>query len=120
MDIELQLEGTDDVENSLFDLHDWINRERIRGLSVRRDTVPPKPGEMGPELVELLSVVGPIAAPVLVELVKSAFGWFRMRRPAMKIIVRIGPNSIEIDTNNLGNEQEIIERVLAHSNELRG
>jgi hypothetical protein len=116
--VQLELEGTDATEDTIFDLQDWINRERIQGIRAQQESIPPKPGEMGAELAAIISIVGPIVSPVLVELVKSVFGWLKMRRPTLKIRVKVGEEVIEIEGENLSNEQQVIERVSALADQL--
>jgi hypothetical protein len=120
--VQLELEGTDATEDTIIDLQDWINRERIQGARAQQESIPPKPGEMGGELAEIISIVGPIAAPVLVEVVKSVFGWLNMRRPRLKIGLNVGGEVIEIDAENLSDEQQIriIERVSTLTDQLEG
>jgi membrane-associated two-gene conflict system component 1 (EACC1) len=118
--VQLKLEGTDAIEDTIFDLQDWINRERMRGVRAERESIPPKPGEMAAELAAVISIAGPIVAPVLVEVVKSVFGWLKMRRPKAIIKMVVGTNIIEIDTENLSDEQQIqiIERVSVLADQL--
>jgi hypothetical protein len=115
VNVQLKLEGTDATEDTIFDLQDWINRERLRGIRVERESIVPKPGEMGGELIATISIVGLVAAPVLVEVVKSVFGWLKTRRPTLKIRLKVGREVIEIEAENLSNEQQIkiIEKVSA-------
>jgi hypothetical protein len=120
VNIQLELEGTDATEDTIFDLQDWINQERIRGIRAARESVPPKPGELGAELAPIISIVGPIVASVLVEVVQSVFGWLKMRRPTLKIGLKVGGEVIEIDAENLSNEQQIqiIEKVSVLADQL--
>jgi hypothetical protein len=119
--VQLELEGTGATEDTIFDLQDWINQERIRGIRVERESIPPKPGEMGAKLAATISIVGAMAAPVLVEVVQSVFGWLKVRRPRLKIRLNAGGEVIEIDAENLSNEQQIkiIEKVSAVADQLR-
>ena len=112
MSVQLELEGADATEDMIFDLQDWINRERIQGVRAQQESIPPKPGELGADLAAIISIVGPLA-PGLVEVVKSVFGWLKMRRPTLKIRVKVGEEVIEIEGENLSNEQQVIERVSA-------
>jgi hypothetical protein len=118
LSVQLELEGTDATEDTILDLQDWVNGERIRGVRAERESIPPKPDEMGAGLAEIISIVGPIAAPVLVEVVKSVFGWLKMRRPRLKIRVNVGGEVIEIEGENLSDEQQVIERVSALADQL--
>jgi hypothetical protein len=118
MSVQLKLEGTDATKDTIFDLQDWINRERIQGISAQQESIPPKPGEMGPELADIISIVGPIVTPVMVEVVKSVFGWLKMRRPTLKIRLKVGGEVIEIEGENLSNEQQVIEKLSALADQL--
>ena len=119
MKIGLRLEGQDDGEDSLIDLQDWINRERIHGIRVQRGSKPFAAGEMGAELSDTLAVIGPIVTPVLVELIKSAFGWLRTRNPKVKIKLKVGSNLAEVELTNVSNEQQIIKEISALGDALR-
>ena len=55
---------------------------------------------------------------MLVEVVQSVFGWLKMRRPMLKIRVKVGEEVIEIEGENLSNEQQVIERVSALADQL--
>jgi hypothetical protein len=121
MSVQLELEGTNATEDTVFDLQDWINQERIRGIRAEREIIPPKPGEMGAELAAIISIVGTIAAPVLVEVVQSVFGWLKVRRPRLKIRVKVGGEVIKIEGENLSSDQQIkiIEKVSVLADQLR-
>jgi hypothetical protein len=55
---------------------------------------------MDPELAEIISIVRPIAAPVLVEVVKSVFGWLKMRRQNTRVVL-VGASGFLRDPTNL-------------------
>ena len=111
-ELELQLEGEDAKESNLFSLQDWIKQERIAGLKVQVKSTPPKEGEMGGELLAILSVV--LAAPAIVELVKCIRDWIKSRKPKVKIKLQLAESkTVEIDAENLPETQLLIEQVLA-------
>ena len=53
MNLVLELRGEDSSVDALNDLHDWIRRERLPDVSVKRIQQPPAPGEMGVDLTAL-------------------------------------------------------------------
>jgi hypothetical protein len=68
--------------------------------------------------VRVRQSVRPVLFPILVvlfEVVQSVFGWLNMRRPKLKIGLKVGREVIEIDAENLSYEQQvqIIEKLSA-------
>ena len=113
MDVKLEIVGPEATGETIIDFEDWIKRERIRGLHLERESRRPGPGEMGAELTEIIALVGPIATPVLVQIVKSAFGWLKMRRSGVSIKLRIGRDTVEIEANDTSQEDKIVDLVSA-------
>jgi len=110
MEIELELDGKDATEHSILDIQDWIRRERIKGLQVRRKKDRPSEEEMGVELLPILSME--LGSTVVVELVRSIHVWLKMRRPELKMKLKKGDIEVEIDGRNLSGEQAVIDSVL--------
>ena len=100
MSLQLELQGMAATKDTIFDLQDWINRGRIQGVRAQQESIPPKSAEMDPELAEIISIVRPIAAPVLVEVVKSVFGWLKMRRQNTRVVL-VGASGFLRDPTNL-------------------
>ena len=113
MELELQLQGHDATEATLFSLQDWIRQERLPGVQVQVKTSSPKPGEMGVEPVTILSVVLTSAEKV-VGLVKSIFICRESRRPKLTVKLKIGEYFVEIEEENLldsQSAQSVIDQV---------
>lgn len=114
--ILIDLKGADASEHTVFDLQDWIRQEAINGLRhVGRPSAPPSKEHMGIDPVTVLSVV--LAGPAIVELVKSIHVWIRTRRPKTKIRFHVGDNVIEVDSENLREDQDIIKELMAAAKE---
>jgi hypothetical protein len=111
MEMEVELMGTDATESSVLSLQDWIKNESITGLQSQRKTAPPAKGELGLELLPVLSII--LGSAAVVELVKSIHVWLKYRRPKVKVKFRVGPSEVVIDAENLPQQQEFVEKVLA-------
>jgi hypothetical protein len=72
---------------------------RLREVdSVRQAETPPKPGEQGPTLLAILTVV--LAGRATVELVRSIHRCIEARRPKTTIKIKTAKRTIEIDCMN--------------------
>ena len=118
MDVKLEMVGSDATGEAIADFEDWVQRERIRGLRIVREIRTPGPNEMGLELTEIIALVGPIATPVLLELVRTTFGWLKMRRSGLSIKLRIGLDTVEIEAGDISQEDQIIDLVSALANRM--
>ena len=101
MELELQFQGEDANEKTVEELEDWLRNEQIPGLVIKHKSQPLKPGEMGVPLIPI--IIGPIA-----EVGKSIFNYLGMRRPRIKVKMKIGEIEFEFEAENLKNEQEAI------------
>ncbi|MHC4657106.1 MAG: effector-associated constant component EACC1 [Planctomycetota bacterium] len=110
MELNLELNGADANEQSILGLQDWIRKERISGVQVERKTAPPVKGEMGVEPLTILSVV--LGSAAVIELVKSIHVWLTVRRPKLKISLKVGQSEVEIDAINLPEQERFVEKVL--------
>jgi hypothetical protein len=99
MNLRIELQGPDATENTTLDIQDWLRRERLVGLQIERESGHPEEGQMGAELVPILSVV--LGSAALVELVKCLHVWLTVRRPRVKIKVTIGNRLAEMEADNL-------------------
>jgi hypothetical protein len=88
-------------------LRDWLQAARIRGVErLDQQRRPPAPGEQGPELLALLTVV--LAGPAVVELVRSIHKWIEATRPTVTITVKSGDRTVTIDARNPGSVGELV------------
>ena len=114
MEIEVQLDGIDATEQTTFALENWLRQERIAGLRVEPKRVAPKPGEMGAELIPILSCV--LAAPAVVVLVRSLHVWIQTRKPKVSLKVKTETVEVTIDAENVGDQESFVRRVLSSLN----
>ena len=117
MELELQLQGHDATEPTLFSLQDWIRQERLPGVQVQVKTSSPKPGKLGVEPVTILSVV--LTSSVIVEVVKSICAWVKSRRPKVRVKFQTAEYSIEIDFENPPDMQSLLDEILEICQESR-
>ena len=99
--MELSLDVTEAARpvEAAADLADWLKKARLPGVDeVRQEEMPPKPGEQGPSLESILTVV--LGAPAVVAFVHCFFRYLEARRPKMKITWKNGKNSLVIDCTN--------------------
>lgn len=105
LELSISLDGRDAAAKA-GELRIWLQEKRLRDVS-RLEQVrgPPGPGEQGPELVPLLTVV--LAAPAVIELVRSIHRWIEATRPAVTITVKDGDRTITIHAQNPGSVAEV-------------
>ena len=118
MDMEVELTGTDATEETTLSLQDWIRNERIAGLRAERKSGSPKEGELGLEPLTILSVV--LAAPAVIQLTKSIHVWLRTRKPSVVTTIRCGGTEIIVDAENIQDEKDFLDKVLAVSGSVGG
>ncbi|MFM0434830.1 hypothetical protein PQQ84_00080 [Paraburkholderia strydomiana] len=94
----MEMEGSEAAEQTA-DLRMFLFEARLPGVqSVDQLSEPPKTGEQGPTVLAALTVV--LAAPAVVELVRAVFRYMEARRPKLKITIKSGESSVEIDCVN--------------------
>jgi len=109
MQITIGFEGDDPVADTV-ELRDWLHNARIREVDrVTQEELPPKPGEQGPMLLAILTVV--LGSKALVELVRSIHRFIEARTPKTTITITVGEKSIKIDYVNPPSSAELVEQV---------
>lgn len=99
MELNLSVDGGDRPADAATDLSNWLREGRLEGVEqIRQEQIPPKPGEQGPMLIAVLTVV--LAGPAVTQLVKSVFRYMEARRPKTKITLKVGKKSVVIDCTN--------------------
>lgn len=102
--------GPDATERTTIDMRNWIKQEKIPTLdSVERLVDSPKKGEMGIDPATALTIV--LGSAAIVELVKSIHVWIQTRRPKTKMKITSGDKTIDIETNNVKTQEELISLV---------
>jgi hypothetical protein len=91
------------------DLRSWLHDGRLAGVQrVSQLERPPKPGEQGPLLLPLLTVI--LASPAAVVVVKSVHRYIEARTPKIKITIKQGSKSLTIDCVNPPPIAELVEQ----------
>lgn len=107
-EIDLVLDAKDgSSEQATDDLYRWLNMEE--GIRVKRERGAPEEGSMGIDPLSILTVV--LGSAAAVKLAESLHVWIENRRPKIKIRIVNGDRSIEIETNNVESQQELIEKI---------
>jgi hypothetical protein len=110
MELQIELNGTDATEQNLLNLQDWIQNERIAGLQINRKFGSPKEGKMGLDPLTILTIF--MTSPVIVEIVKSIYGWIRMRRTIeLEIKINWDGKEIEVNTENISDIKELLDKI---------
>jgi hypothetical protein len=98
MQITITLQGPMAVAETI-ELRDWLHDARITELErITQEESPPKPGEQGPTLLAILSII--LGSGALVELVRCIHRYIDARTPKIEIIVTCEEKSIKINCSN--------------------
>ena len=98
MELSLEIEGSGSVAETA-ELRVWLHDARIREVEkVTQEETPPKPGEQGPALLAILTVV--LGSRAVVSLVQSIHRYIQAKTPKTKIKIKAGKRSVEIDCTN--------------------
>ena len=98
MQLSINLEGTGSVAETT-ELLTWLHESRIKGVeNVAQDETPPAPGEQGPTLLAILTVI--LGSRAIVELARSLHRYIEARTPRTKITLKTGKQTIQIDCTN--------------------
>ena len=112
MQLNLNLQGEDATEQTLFSLEDWIKQEQISDLKIQTKSGVPQPGNMGVDPISILSVV--LASKAVVELVKCIHAWIQATRPKVKVKLQLSEfKTVEIDAENLPDVNSLIAKISA-------
>ncbi len=106
MNIDIRLESDDPQADNLA-LQDWIRREDIDGLEIRRRILRGQEGAMG-DAGAILEIVLESAAAV--QLVRSIHVWLKTRRRKIKIRLKTKDTELNIDVDSPDDEQAIVQR----------
>ncbi|WP_159346605.1 effector-associated constant component EACC1 [Roseomonas harenae] len=108
MEIAIDVAGAGAVAETA-ELRDWLHEARIRGVEdLRQGEKLPGPGDQGPELLALLTVI--LAGPAVVELVRSIHRYIEARTPAVTITVKAGDRTVTIDSRNPASIDELVSQ----------
>jgi Effector Associated Constant Component 1 len=107
--LRLKVEQARRPNDEVVALEDWLRQARIHGLRARRETLPIQPGEMGPELLPILTLV--LSSTVLAELIKTLHGWLTSRRRQIALELEVGGHKIRIESQGSETVDELLRRV---------
>jgi hypothetical protein len=108
MEVTIGLEGRAFVAE-MTELKEWLHNARIREVErVTQREMPPKPGEQGPELLAILTIV--LGSQALVELVRIIHRYIEARTPKIRIEIKKGEKSITIDCTNPPSLPELVQQ----------
>jgi hypothetical protein len=89
-------------------LVEWLRREDIDGLLVQARTGSPAADEMG---VDISTIEVLLATPAVVALAQSLSTWLQTRRSHVKLRIRRGDTSIEIDSSNVAHAEALLTKL---------
>jgi hypothetical protein len=100
LDLSISIEGEGPIAvKETSDLRDWLHEARLREVKgVVQQKRAPKPGEQGPELLQILQVA--LAAPAVIDLVGCIRAYIIARRPSLTITVKTKSGTLRIDARN--------------------
>jgi hypothetical protein len=92
MELVLDVEGPDQVKQAA-ELQTWLREARVGGIEkLRQEERPPGPGEQGPTLLAILTIL--LGSQAVVKLVRSIHRYIEARRPKTKITIKHGKKTI--------------------------
>lgn len=109
MQIAISLDEGDDPVAETVELRNWLHSARLSEVErVTQEESPPEPGEQGPMLLAILTVV--LGSKALVELVRSIHRYIEARTPKTTITITAGQKSIKIDCVNPPSLEALVEQ----------
>lgn len=109
LSVKVELTDAQSPEDEIFALDDWLRRARVPGLRARREREPIRPGEMGVELLPILTVV--LSSTVLAELVRALHAWLASRRRKVTIELEIEGRRIRLESETSETVESLLTRV---------
>jgi hypothetical protein len=107
MQLTLDVQGPASVAEA-SELRAWLHDARMPSVDqIEQQEEPPKPGEQGPTLLAILTVVR--GSKAMVELVRSIHRYIEARRPKTKIKITSGKKTFEIDCTNPPSIEELVK-----------
>lgn len=97
-------------DQHLFDLKEWIQDEKIKGVSINTLNLPTGSDKMGIEPDTLVAILGSITAGF--ELLSSMLNWIKSRKEETKIKITVNGKEVELSTSALSDENESIKSIL--------
>jgi len=108
MQITISLDGKSSVPEAT-ELREWLHSARISQIDkLTQEELPPKPGEQGPELLAIVTVI--LGSKALVELIHSIHRYIEARTPKTRIEIKNGDKVIIIDSTNPPSVSELVRQ----------
>jgi hypothetical protein len=109
--VRLEVTDAKRPEDEALALHDWLRLARVKGLRAQRETQPVRPGEMGVDLLPILTIV--LSSTVLAELLRALQAWLTSRRRKVGIELEIEGRRIRLDSESGESVESLLARVEA-------
>jgi hypothetical protein len=98
MQLVIDIDGPGSVAHTA-ELRTWLRDARIGEIEkISQEEKPPEPGEQGPTLLAILTIV--LGSRAIVELVRSIHRYIEAQQPKTKITLKLGKKTIVIDCTN--------------------
>jgi hypothetical protein len=111
MELSLEIEGAGSVAETA-ELRTWLRNARIRDVEkITQEEQPPKPGEQGPALLAIMTVV--LGSKAVVALIQSIHKYIAAKTPKTKIKIKVGKKLVEIDCSNAPPLPELVAQAKA-------
>jgi hypothetical protein len=109
LSIRVEVADAPNPEHEALALEDWLRLARVRGLRAARHSQPIRLGEMGPELLPILTLV--LSSTVLAELARALHGWLTTRRRKVAIELEIEGRRIRVESESGESVESLLARV---------
>lgn len=110
MKVEISVIQQDLKNQTLFNLKEWIQDEKIKGVRISTLNLPTGEGKMGIDPDTVVAVLSSVVAGF--ELISSIFGWVKSKKNDTKIKITIDGREIELSSSAMSNEKETIKTIL--------
>lgn len=109
LSVRIELAEAQIPEDEILALDDWLRLARVPSLRAVRETSPIRSGEMGMELLPILTVV--LSSTVLAELVRTLHGWLTSRRRKVAIELEREGRRIRLESESGESVEALLARV---------
>lgn len=111
LSVRIELTDAQNPDAEILALDDWLRLARVRGLKTERETQPIRPGDMGPELLPILTIA--LSSPVLAELARALHAWLTSRRRKVAVELEIEGRRIRLESESGESVESLLTRVEA-------
>ena len=110
--VKIAITNAQRPEQEVVALEDWLRRARLQDVSMRRDRQSIRPGDMGAELLPILTAV--LSSTGIAELVKVVHGWLTSRRRPLEVELEIDGRKVRLQSEG----GEPLAELVAHAERL--